>query len=68
MSEVDPVDNRLEVDTEHTTNPTKAHPFQVQSDGGFFEGRVMTHRFRVRSEVVFALFTSHTNRPSTIET
>lgn len=66
MSLVDPVDNTLEVHTQHSTNTAKAHAFQVQSNRGFFEGGVVAHWFRIGSEIAFTVFTSHTHGTSAV--
>ena len=59
MSEVEPVDNTLEVDTQRSAYCSEAHPFQAHLDSVCFEGGIVTHRFLVGSEVTLATFTSH---------
>ena len=47
VGSVEPVDHTLEVDAERSTHSSEAHPFQVQPNSSFFEGRVMAHGLSV---------------------
>src|SRR4051794_24356793 len=59
MSVIEPVDNRLEIDTQSSTYPPEAHSFQVHLDGLPSEFLRIAHRLLVRSEITATHSASH---------